>query len=115
MPHATQVNDFVGWIASRLEWWMFWMSAADDKGLLSKDKVRAMYDGTVWNVLAAEATKKRGYDVFAPKKAGAKTPASAAAAVREVGAQPAKPPPRAGGMASMDGTPEKAGGGKKHS
>lgn len=36
-----QVNDFVGWIAGRLEWWVLWLAAADDKGFLSKEKVRS--------------------------------------------------------------------------
>ena len=37
---AAQVNDPVGWIAARLEWWVLWLGAADSKGLVSKDKAR---------------------------------------------------------------------------
>jgi hypothetical protein len=95
------VNDFVGWIAARLEWWVLWLAAADDKGLLSKEKVRAMYDGTLWNVLEREQTAKRGYEIFPPP--GKKQPQQqrGKAAARE-GATPAKPPPRL----VSDGVPE---------
>ena len=58
------VSDPVGWVASRLEWWVFWLAAADDRGLVPKERVRAMYDGSLWRALAEEATRRRGYDIF---------------------------------------------------
>ena len=38
---CAQVNDVVGWIAGRLEWWVLWLAAADEKGMISKEKARA--------------------------------------------------------------------------
>ena len=57
------VNDFVGWIAGRMEWWTLWYIAKDERGLLSKERVRACYDGTLWRQLEEIAIAKRGYDV----------------------------------------------------
>jgi hypothetical protein len=95
----TQVNDPVGWTAARLEWWVLWLAAADDSGLLSKEKVRAQYDGTLWEMLAREATKKRGYEIFAPR-AKLKQPAAGQTAEK---ATPAKPPKRE--AQHLDGLP----------
>ena len=33
----------VGWIAGRLEWWVLWLAAADEKGIISKEKVRISF------------------------------------------------------------------------
>lgn len=57
------VNDIVGVIAARLEWWTLWWIAKDERGLLSKERVRAMYDGSLWRQLEDIAIAKRGYDV----------------------------------------------------
>jgi len=54
------VNDPVGWIAERLEWWSFWLLCADKQtGIIPKEKIRAQYDGTLWPVIAAEVAAKR--------------------------------------------------------
>lgn len=60
------VNDPVGWIAERLEWWTTYILLKDERGLVIKEKIRAMYDGSIWNTVAAE--------VEAAKKAGKKIP-----------------------------------------
>ena len=57
------VNDFVGWIAGRLEWWTLWYIAQDERGLLNKEAVRCMYDGSLWRQLEEKAIAQRGYDV----------------------------------------------------
>ena len=100
----------VGWIASRLEWWVFWLAAADSKGLISREKVRAMYDGTLWVVLAEEMTRKRGYDVGAPKPAKPSSGRKKPPQKQQAGVTPAKPPPRS---SAADGMP--APGVKKQS
>jgi len=51
--------DPTGWIAERLEWWFFWLLAKDEKGIISKEKVRGMYDGTLWEQIATEVEAKR--------------------------------------------------------
>jgi peroxygenase len=48
------VNDPIGWTAERLEWWVLWWLAKDERGLLSKERIRANYDGTLWELLAAK-------------------------------------------------------------
>lgn len=47
-----------GWVAERLEWWTLWLLAADDNGLVSKEKVRANFDGTLFYQIAAEREGK---------------------------------------------------------
>lgn len=47
------IMDPVGWIAERLEWYVFWSIAANQQGILTKEIVRAQYDGTLWDKLAA--------------------------------------------------------------
>ena len=101
-PATSQVNDGVGWIAGRLEWWVLWLAASNGRGMLSRETVRAQYDGSLWQLLSDQATKKRGYEIFSPKRHKARATASA---------QPAKPPPREKGTA--DGMP--SGSGKKQS
>jgi hypothetical protein len=41
-------------IAERLEWWVLWWLAKDEHGLLTKERIRAAYDGTLWELIAAE-------------------------------------------------------------
>lgn len=42
------VMDPAGWIAERLEWYMMYLLCKDDNGIVSKEKIRAQYDGTLW-------------------------------------------------------------------
>jgi peroxygenase len=51
--------DPFGWSAERIEWWAFWYIAHDKDGFVSKEKVRAMYDGTLWYILAEETKNRR--------------------------------------------------------
>jgi peroxygenase len=57
------VNDGVGWVAARLEWWTLWLIAQDERGMLSQERVRAAFDGTLWPQLEEQALRRRGYDV----------------------------------------------------
>jgi len=53
------INDPVGWIAERLEFWTLWLLCSDDNGLISKEKLRASYDGSLWELIAAEVEAKK--------------------------------------------------------
>jgi len=53
------VNDFVGWIAERLEWWTTYLLCKDERGIVTKEKIRGIYDGSIWAVIAAEVEAKR--------------------------------------------------------
>jgi peroxygenase len=44
------IMDPVGWVAERLEWWVLYLLAADDNGIISKEKIRGQYDGSLWCV-----------------------------------------------------------------
>lgn len=46
-------------IAERLEWWVLYVLAADDNGIISKEKVRANYDGSLWYQIAQELEQKK--------------------------------------------------------
>ena len=72
-------------------------------------QVRAQFDGTLWEVLAAEQTRKRGYDIGAPR---AKKQVATRKPPRPEQVTPAKPPPRS---TAMDGAPTAGGGAKKSS
>jgi hypothetical protein len=41
-------------IAERLEWWVLWWLAKDAGGMLTKERIRANFDGTLWEIIAAE-------------------------------------------------------------
>lgn len=42
---------------------MFYLLAADDNGVISKEKVRGQYDGSLWYKIADELEqKKRAHD-----------------------------------------------------
>lgn len=45
-------------IAERLEWWTLYFLVRDDNGVVSKEKVRANYDGSLWYLLADENEKR---------------------------------------------------------
>lgn len=53
------INDPVGWTAERLEWWTLWLLCADDRGIISKEKIRGNYDGSLWYQLAEENEKNK--------------------------------------------------------
>jgi hypothetical protein len=44
--------------AERLEWWVLYLLAADDNGIVSKEKIRAQYDGSLWYKIAEEVEVK---------------------------------------------------------
>lgn len=45
--------------AERLEWWTLYLLAADDNGIVSKEKIRANYDGSLWYLVADELEAKK--------------------------------------------------------
>ncbi|PON33845.1 Caleosin-related [Parasponia andersonii] len=53
-------KDFAGWIGALSEWKILYLIAKDENGLLHKDKVRAVYDGTSFEHMEKEhsASKK---------------------------------------------------------
>jgi peroxygenase len=53
------IMDPVGWTAAVLEWSALWWIAADEDGLLTKERVRASYDGTLWYTLEREQQDKK--------------------------------------------------------
>lgn len=55
------IMDPVGATAAFLEWaGLYWVAADHDAGVLSKEDVRAMYDGTLWEKLARRTAARRG-------------------------------------------------------
>lgn len=56
-------------VAERLEWWTFYLLAADDNGIISKEKIRGQYDGSLWYRIADELeNKKAAHDRVTRKK-----------------------------------------------
>ncbi|GLC42503.1 hypothetical protein PLESTB_001105000 [Pleodorina starrii] len=53
------IADPVGWTAERLEWWVTYLLLRDHKGLVSKEKIRGVYDGTIWEVVAKEVEERK--------------------------------------------------------
>jgi len=53
------VNDPNGWIAERLEWWTFYLLCKDERGIISKEKIRGQYDGSIWEKIAAEVEARK--------------------------------------------------------
>ncbi|KAK9807604.1 hypothetical protein WJX72_003909 [[Myrmecia] bisecta] len=52
--------DFYGYTAEKLEWGVTWWLLRDKKtGYVSKDRIRGVYDGTIWFQLANEDEVKR--------------------------------------------------------
>ncbi|KAG5532099.1 hypothetical protein RHGRI_026646 [Rhododendron griersonianum] len=47
-------KDFGGWVASFVEWKILYILCKDKKGLLQKDTVRAVYDGSLFEQMAKE-------------------------------------------------------------
>ncbi|KAG2492156.1 hypothetical protein HYH03_009647 [Edaphochlamys debaryana] len=53
------INDPNGWIAERLEWYVTYLLLRDHKGLVSKEKIRGVYDGTIWEVVAQQEEERK--------------------------------------------------------
>jgi len=54
------IFDPTGWSATMFEWGgLYWVAADHERGHLTKDDVRAMYDGTLWPKLAARVAARR--------------------------------------------------------
>ncbi|GIL80563.1 hypothetical protein Vretimale_16017 [Volvox reticuliferus] len=59
------IFDPVGWMAEWLEWSVTYLLLRDHKGLVSKEKIRGVFDGTIWETVAQqeEERKRRGSPV----------------------------------------------------
>ncbi|GAA0158689.1 oxygenase [Lithospermum erythrorhizon] len=51
-------NDYKGWIAAESEWKILYTLGKDDQGLLQKDTVRAMYDGSLFERIEKDRKSK---------------------------------------------------------
>ncbi|CAI5498215.1 unnamed protein product [Closterium sp. Naga37s-1] len=40
------VMDFFGWVASKLEWGATWLLCRDDRGVVTKEQIRGIFDGS---------------------------------------------------------------------
>jgi peroxygenase len=49
------VADPLGWAASAISWSLLLLVARDQAGVVSREAVRSMYDGTLWCVAAVPA------------------------------------------------------------
>ncbi|KAK1387054.1 Peroxygenase [Heracleum sosnowskyi] len=47
-------KDYVGWVASYSEWKILYMLCKDNNGVLTKDTVRAVYDGSLFERMAKD-------------------------------------------------------------
>ncbi|CAH1429461.1 unnamed protein product [Lactuca virosa] len=45
-------SDIFGWIASKLEWGITYFLAKDDEGYLSKESMRGIFDGSLFEKLS---------------------------------------------------------------
>ncbi|XP_064940861.1 probable peroxygenase 4 [Musa acuminata AAA Group] len=54
-------KDYSGWLASWTEWKVFYMLCKDKEGLLQKETIRALYDGSIFLKMEAErkSSKKK--------------------------------------------------------
>ncbi|KAF7002550.1 hypothetical protein CFC21_018030 [Triticum aestivum] len=48
---SREVFDFVGWVAMKLEWSFLYVLARDDEGYLSREAIRRMYDGSLFEYM----------------------------------------------------------------
>nr|XP_033512794.1 probable peroxygenase 4 [Nicotiana tomentosiformis] len=56
-----QPKDFAGHIAAKSEWKVLYLLCKDEHGLLPKDTVRSVYDGSLFELMAkAKQSKKHG-------------------------------------------------------
>ncbi|KAD4983123.1 hypothetical protein R6Q59_002782 [Mikania micrantha] len=52
-------KDYKGWIGGLTEWKILYYLAKDKNGLLRKDTIRAVYDGSLFEKMAAEMSTKK--------------------------------------------------------
>ncbi|CAK0785462.1 hypothetical protein CVIRNUC_008671 [Coccomyxa viridis] len=69
IKHYRNVFDPTGWTAMFLEWGALWLIAADKEGFVSKEVIRAQYDGSLWYKLAQRTEKERQMKKAQKKKA----------------------------------------------
>ncbi|XP_027153669.1 probable peroxygenase 4 [Coffea eugenioides] len=61
-------KDYKGWIAAYSEWKILYILCKDKQGLLHKDTVRAVYDGTLFDRMAKEKAGKKNHRFFFKEK-----------------------------------------------
>ncbi|KAL8535922.1 hypothetical protein ACS0TY_011536 [Phlomoides rotata] len=54
MKSIREAKDYGGWLAAFTEWKILYHLCKDEKGLLHKDTVRAVYDGSLFDRMAKE-------------------------------------------------------------
>jgi peroxygenase len=52
------VNDFFGWFANKFEWVTLWMLCANREGLVHREDIRGMFDGTLFPRMEQRYSKK---------------------------------------------------------
>nr|GMD70515.1 probable peroxygenase 5 isoform X1 [Ipomoea batatas] len=52
-------KDYLGWIGAISEWKVLYLLAKDDKGMLPKDRVRGVYDGSLFEQMAKDHASKQ--------------------------------------------------------
>ena len=59
MRGVRAVGDVGGITVNGLSWLALWFVAHDVNGVVSKERIRALYDGTLFSELAAQCDRKR--------------------------------------------------------
>ena len=57
------VMDFFGWAAVAFEWFATYLLLWPEDGVMKKDEIRRIYDGSIFQYKADEYAKKRGLKV----------------------------------------------------
>lgn len=60
--HMRVAMDFYGWFAAKFEWGLtYWLAAQD--GILSKEVIRGVYDGSLFHTIALQNAQKHGHKI----------------------------------------------------
>jgi len=53
-------NDLIGWVAAELEWVALYLIAKNKNGLVEKETIRRMFDGSLFEALAKQHSSRKG-------------------------------------------------------